>query len=165
MPTVTLDAKKEIWPPLPTMDELRAVEHEKIDRITKIGILSGFNHIVNGITYHFSYRTDDQTNFVQTNTQAMFHLQSGNRGSWSVTWQGYTDTGVDQLTFNASGFMELAKAANDHLNQKLAEGRSMKSSINEATDEDKLKELVSTLDLDNRLRLAEDLAQSKELFG
>lgn len=182
----------KIYPPLPTIEELVAKEVAKVDEITSINILAGFDHTVDGKMYHFSYRLDDQSNFAQMNTAATLSLQLGTMTkaqlnaqyngyltpdgqthpevlptalpeNWQVAWQGHADGTSHTLMLTPQKYLELANAGGKHNQMALAAGWQIKTALRACKTEVELKEKVKELDLDIKLRDARDLKASKKL--
>lgn len=65
------------YPPLPTLNEKITEAVAKVDACTEYYILSGFDHEVDGVSYHFSYDTSDQVNFSQMNSDAILSQTIG----------------------------------------------------------------------------------------
>lgn len=68
--TLTVNPNTDVWPPLPTLDDKINEWIEKVDYITSSRIQQGFDVPVKGVTYHFSFRLSDQTNFLMMMTKA-----------------------------------------------------------------------------------------------
>lgn len=122
-------------PPVPTLDELKAVKKARIDAETSAAILAGFDYAVNGVTYHFSYDAFDQQNFADTANVCLMK-QSGMSGlPDSVTWNAYTPDGeLARLTFDAPGFLALyAGGAIRHKNEAMQRGGARKAAVEAAT--------------------------------
>lgn len=45
------------------LDSLRRKKDEELNKACQKSILDGFDHVVNGVTYHFSFDTESQLNF------------------------------------------------------------------------------------------------------
>lgn len=119
----------------PTLDELKTAKKAQIDAETSASILAGFNYVVNGATYHFSYALDDQLNFSDTANVCLMK-QAGMPGlPDSVTWNAYTPDGeLARLTFDASGFLALyAGGAMKHKNETMQRGGERKAAVEAAT--------------------------------
>lgn len=67
---LTIDAAKDVWPPLATITDKINEQISKVDYTTSVNILSGFDKVVNGETYHFSFNTSDQINFLMMMSRA-----------------------------------------------------------------------------------------------
>lgn len=83
----------EEQPYVPTLEDIKQDKKSLIDAETSAAILAGFNYVVNGATYHFSYALDDQQNFSDTANVCLMK-QAGMPGlPDSVTWNAYTPDG------------------------------------------------------------------------
>ena len=176
MATFTI-SKNDRWPPLPTIAELAAKEIEKANYIGSAMILAGFDHEINGVRYHFSYRTEDQTNFSNTTAAATTSQALGAMSDeqlkkiygttvdgaldksnlpqplpeeWRVTWQGHADGKSVVLTLNLIQWLQLDSASHEHRNYCLNECRLMKEKLRAAKSEEELNNIVAELDLDMR---------------
>lgn len=174
-----------IWPPLPTIDELVAIEEAKVDEITSIRILCGFDFVVDGKEYHFSYQATDQTNFSQMNASAAMSIQLGamsatalnnvypgykdSKGnlhpellpvalpdSWLQAWRGHADGQSYTLMLTPQTYLQLAGAGGAHNQKCLADGWKLKAQLRACKTEAELKVLVKELDLDLKLRDTRD---------
>lgn len=173
------------YPPLPTVADLVEKEVVKMDKITEVTILNGFDYNVDGKVYHFSYQLDDQSNFNTALTAATISLQLGNMtkeqlntqypgyvGSdgllhpeklptalpeeWKMEWQGHADGKSWSLYFTPQQFLALANAAGMHNQTALAVGRITKGKLRGCQTEAELKAMVKSLDLDLKYRDARD---------
>ena len=140
-------------------------------------ILAGFDHEINGVRYHFSYRTEDQTNFSNTTAAATTSQALGAMSEeqlkkiygttvdgaldksnlpqplpeeWRVTWQGHADGKSVVLTLNLIQWLQLDSASHEHRNYCLNECRLMKEKLRAAKSEEELNNIVAELDLDMR---------------
>lgn len=163
----TLSAK-QVYPPLPTISELIAKEVAKMDEITSIRILAGFDYEIDGKLYHFGYRLDDQINFSQMNTAAVLAMQSAATGSpveginsdMLIEWQGHADGTSYTLKLTPLQFVTLSNAGGNHNKKMLGEGWVIKSQLCACTTEAELKAKVKELKLDEMHRDAMDLKTS-----
>ena len=125
-------------PPVPTLDELKTAKKAQIDAETSAAITSGFDYVVDGVTYHFNYDTFGQQNFADTANVCLMK-QSGMPGlPDSVTWNAYTPGGeLERLTFDASGFLALyAGGAMKHKNETMQRGGERKAAVEAAATAD-----------------------------
>lgn len=170
-------SKNDRWPPMPTIEELIDEEIKKADYIGSAMILAGFDHEINGVRYHFSYRTEDQTNFSNTTAAATTSQALGAMSEeqlkkiygttvdgaldksnlpqplpeeWRVTWQGHVDGKSVVLTLNLLQWLQLDSASHEHRNYCLNECRLMKEKLRAAKTEEELKAVIAELDLDMR---------------
>lgn len=177
------------YPPLPTMAELIEKEVVKLDKVTSVTILNGFDYNVDGKLYHFSYQTDDQSNFNIATTAATLSLQLGNMTKeqlntqypgyvgkdgllhpeklptqlpeeWRMEWQGHADGQSWSLYFTPQQFLALATAAGMHNQTALAMGRIAKGKLRTCKTEAELKAMTREMNLDMKYRDARDLEDS-----
>ena len=121
----------EEQPYVPTLEDIKQDKKSLIDAETSAAILAGFNYVVNGATYHFSYALDDQQNFSDTANVCLMK-QAGMPGlPDSVTWNAYTPDGeLARLTFDAPGFLALyAGGAMRHKNETMQRGGERKAAV------------------------------------
>ena len=124
----------EEQPYVPTLEDIKQDKKSLIDAETSAAILAGFNYVVNGATYHFSYALDDQQNFSDTANVCLMK-QAGMPGlPDSVTWNAYTPDGeLARLTFDAPGFLALyAGGAMKHKNETMQRGGERKAAVEAA---------------------------------
>ena len=177
-----------VYPPLPALSDTVETWVGKVDYITSVNILLGFDHEYRGTTYHFNYQLDDQTNFAQMNTSAgisitmetmpeevlkqMFGATKDGKpdyanfpvlpaSRWQCEWQGHTDK-PNTLEMTVNEYLALAASAGKHNELTLAEGRTMKSQLRAVADEAELNRLVKSLDLDNKYRIAREKYDAME---
>ena len=114
-----------------TLDEAKAEKMRQIDAETSAAILAGFAYDVNGTTYHFSYDSFDQQNFVDTASMCQLALAGTPGLPESVTWNSYTAGGeIVQQTFDATAFLTLYTAgAMTHKAARMAEGGARKAKV------------------------------------
>ena len=119
----------------PALEDLKTAKAARIDAETSAAILAGFDHVVDGVTYHFSYDAFDQQNFADTANVCLMK-QAGMPGlPDSVTWNAYTPDGeLVRLTFDAPGFLALyAGGAMKHKNEAMQRGGERKAAVEAAT--------------------------------
>ena len=114
-----------------TLEEAKAEKMRQIDAETSAAILAGFDYDVNGTTYHFSYDSFDQQNFVDTASMCQLSLAGTPGLPSSVTWNSYTSDGaLVQQTFDAASFLVLYTAgAMTHKAARMAEGGARKAKV------------------------------------
>lgn len=119
----------------PALEDLKTAKAARIDAETSAAILGGFDHVVDGVTYHFSYDAFDQQNFADT-ANVCIMKQAGMQGlPDSVTWNAYTVPGGElaRLTFDAPGFLALyAGGAMRHKNGTMQRGGERKAAVEAA---------------------------------
>lgn len=179
---MTLDTGS-VWPPLPTLAELKLKQTKRVDFVTSVAIRAGFDHTIDGVTYHFSYDTSDQSNFSDQAISALSCLEVSGRSmesliaqygaledgtldtsklpaelsdTWRAAWRGHIGEQSFTLVMDVHGFIELMKAAAAHKTNTLGLGWQRKAMIEAAADEAALDEVVHQLDLDNLERLAKE---------
>lgn len=184
--SLTLDLGTDVWPPIPTVAERAKDYIGMVDTITSKTILAGFDYAVNGVTYHFSYGIEDQTNFAQANTSAALSLQLGSMtneqliaqygataegtvdetqlperlpSKWSIKWNGHTieDDRVVSLIFNPREYLALAAASGLHNVSTLEAGRELKRQLLEAASDEILDKVVKDNDI---VRKFQEISQS-----
>lgn len=120
---------------LMTLEELKAAKTAQIDAETSAAIIAGFDYEVNGMTYHFSYDSFDQQNFVDTASMCQLALAGTPGLPDTVTWNSYTVPGGElvQQTFDATSFLTLYTAgAMAHKAARMAEGGARKAQVEAA---------------------------------
>lgn len=150
-----------VYPPLPTLAELIKKETDKMDAITEAKILAGFDHVVNGKQYHFSYQQSDQINFSQMNSKALLCL-SGQLNVPGITdgkieWRGHADGMSYTLQLTPTEFLMLSAAGGLHAQAMLSAGWDVKNALQACQTEAELNAKVAELDLDAQYRDAQDL--------
>lgn len=97
--------------PEKTIEELKADKVIQIDAETSTAILGGFDYIVQGTSYHFSYDSFDQQNFSDTANMCQLALTGTPGLPTSVVWNSYLPDGtLVQQTFDAQSFLALYTA-------------------------------------------------------
>ena len=121
--------------PEKSIEELKADKVSQIDAETSAAILAGFDYIINGTSYHFSYDSFDQQNFSDTANMCQLAL-SGTEGlPTSVTWNSYLADGtLVQHIFDTQSFLILYTAgAMQHKATQMAIGGQRKAAVLAAT--------------------------------
>ena len=151
--------KSLVYPALPTMAEKAAEVCKKIDLITSVKILSGFDYEVEGVTYHFSTNSTDQDNITQGISSAMFAKSIGNN-DFAIEWIGHTgEYGNTILSFSADAFLQFALAFGAFKQKCLADGWALKDAARACEDDRALRALVEENDIE---RLAGRAKVAKE---
>lgn len=97
--------------PEKTIEELKADKVIQIDAETSTAILGGFDYIIQGTSYHFSYDSFDQQNFSDTANMCQLALTGTPGLPTSVVWNSYLPDGtLVQQTFDAHSFLALYTA-------------------------------------------------------
>lgn len=120
---------------LMTLEELKAAKTAQIDAETSAAIIAGFDYEVDGTTYHFSYDSFDQQNFVDTASMCQLALAGTQGLPEFVTWNSYTvpEGKLVQQTFDAASFLTLYTAgAMAHKAARMAEGGARKAKVDAA---------------------------------
>ena len=122
---------KTVGMDLMALEEAKAAKLAQIDAETSATILSGFDYEIDGTTYHFSYDSFDQQNFVDTASMCQISLAGTPGLPSSVTWNSYTaDGALVQQTFDAASFLVLYRAgAMTHKAARMAEGGARKAKV------------------------------------
>ena len=145
--SMTLD-KSQIYPALPTMAEKAQEVCKKVDLITSVKILSGFDYDVKGTTYHFSTNSTDQDNITQGISSAMFAKSIGDT-SFAIEWIGHTgEYGNTVLSFTADEFLQFALAFGSFKQKCLADGWSLKAQARACEDDLALRAFVEENDIE-----------------
>ncbi|MTJ93014.1 MAG: hypothetical protein F8N36_09150 [Desulfovibrio sp.] len=109
-----------------------------IDSETSAAIIAGFDYVVDGVSYHFSYDAFDQQNFADTANVALLAQMGGTGLPESVNWNAYKNWQnskgeLVRLTFTAATFLTLYTAgAVAHKAARMAEGGARKAALAEA---------------------------------
>ena len=124
--------------PVPPIAEIARSKLSVIDAETSAAILAGFEYVVEGVPYHFSYDAFDQQNFADTANVALLAHMGGTGLPESVNWNAYKNwqngTGeLVRLTFTAATFLSLyTGGAVAHKAARMAEGGARKAALAEA---------------------------------
>ena len=157
--SMTLD-KSQIYPALPTMAEKAEEVNNKIDLITSVKLLSGFDYEFKGATYHFSTNSSDQDNITQGITSAMFAKSLGD-ASFTIQWRGWVDKhNAVTLSFTADEYLEFALAFGSFKQQCLAEGWTLKAQASACEDDLALRKFVEDNNIEIKHRDAK-IAKAK----
>lgn len=140
-----LSAEKH--PSIPQFQEKIDKEIKRINYITTVNILKGFDYEVNGTTYHFSFDSDDQANFTQEQIRAAQYKENGKESEYVAYWRGHTDAGAVTLTFDYNGFIALLLHAGENKSKQLGAGWVLKDKIKSCTNALELKNMVDALQL------------------
>ena len=173
--------KEAIFPPLPSLESLVAVEVEKMDYITSIKMLSGFDYTFHGKKYHFSTNTSDQANFTKQICDCNLSLQlaamsAEERASrypdglptslpddMTIGWRGHLEDGTaETLLMTQSEFLDLAKAFGDATRKALTDGWVIKQQMAACADKVALDAYCEEIKLEDQLRAARELADEKK---
>ncbi len=147
--------QSDIYPPLPTIAELAEKETKRVNFIVTATILGGFDYEVNGTTYHFSYQSSDQANWMQEAYRADEAVANGQKDTYRAYWQGHkADGGVDTLVFTYDEFKTILMYSGTWKSDILASGWNMKAQLRACTTEAELKAKVKELDIDAKERAA-----------
>ena len=109
-----------------------------IDAETSVAIIGGFDYVVEGVLYHFSYDSFDQQNFADTANVALLAQMGGKGLPESVAWNAYKNWQngkgeLVRLTFTAESFLALyTGGAVAHKAARMAEGGTRKAALAEA---------------------------------
>lgn len=166
-----------VWPPLPTVQDEAEEWVAKIDYITSVNILNGFDVQVKGVTYHFSFQSSDQTNFLMMMAKAQSAVLAGVAGAQTVglaegeavtgkssgvfcTWQGHKDGVAYTLPFALPEFIAFATEIGNRKQALLEQGWSDKAKLRAVTTLEQLDAVVAELQIEERHRVAQELAQN-----
>lgn len=126
--------------PEKSLEELKTDKVFQIDTETSAAILAGFDYIINGTSYHFSYDSFDQQNFSDTANMCQLAL-AGTKGlPSSVVWNSYLEDGtLVQQTFDAQSFLALYTAgAMAHKATQMTIGGQRKAAVQLAQTKEEL---------------------------
>ena len=161
--SLTLDESK-IYPPLPTLQEVKQEACKRINYVISAEILNGFNYDVNGTTYHFSFGTEDQANFVQESIRASTANAQGLGDSYTATWRGHLPDGsAVSLTFTLTEFMTLLMYSGTWKGNILAKGWEYKNAIQACTTKLAVEEYLDSINIDAMEKTARE--RLKQLEG
>ena len=97
----------------PTLEEAREARLAFLLSTTRNKILAGFQHVINGQTYHFSYDEESQSNFAKANSAALFAVITGDAG-FRQTWRGWQEDTPFVFNLTAEEYMGLSRAGGEH---------------------------------------------------
>ena len=151
--------ESQAFPPLPTLTELIQKETKKVDFVTSVTILSGFDYTINGTVYHFSFGVEDQSNFIQESVRAAAAAATPEgKSAYRAYWRGHKADGTtDTLEFTYEEFMALLMYCGTNKSNILASGWTKKGQLEACKTKLELEELVKSLDLDVQVRDARDV--------
>lgn len=151
--------KEKVWPPLPSMAELIKAETKKVDFVTSVTILNGFDYTVDGTSYHFSFGAEDQSNFIQESIRATQASQSADTAAaYRAHWRGHLPDGsAVTLEFTLAEFMQLLMFCGTNKSNILAAGWDKKAQLQACTTKAELKAKVDELGLDEAVRDAREI--------
>lgn len=117
--------------PEKSLEELKADKVSQIDAETSAAILAGFEYIIDGTSYHFSYDSFDQQNFSDTANMCQLALAGTEGLPSSVVWNSYLKDGtLVQQTFDAQSFLALYTAgAMQHKATQMTIGGQRKAKV------------------------------------
>lgn len=161
------EAQDKTWPPQTTIvDDIKKIT-TKINHIIETNILKGFDVEVDGITYHFSFKSDDQNNFQMKLLEVMNLKEQVAKGDstvdldapGTVIWRGHDVNGIaHNLTFSYNGFNTFALKIGKLKETILGTGWVMKDTISKATNKVELKAISDELGLDTKFLEAREIA-------
>ena len=136
----------QVYPPIPTFTEQQQMAITKVDEITSMRILGGFDYqpprevLPTGVfseeedvpTFHFSTTNSDQSNFGDASSLYLSNLLLNNT-AYTQNWRGWIDGNAYTLTFTLSTFADFGVAYAAHKNTTLATGWAWKADILAAT--------------------------------
>lgn len=133
-----------------TLDEYKSEVIKEINKEVGELITGGFNYAIQGqrssITFHFSFKEDDQVNFANMATVASLMVNNGNNET--IKWQGWQVNGDSisssptELEFTPAFFLDFyVKGALSHLNESLDIGREYKARVRAATTKEQIKDI------------------------
>ncbi len=145
----------DVTPPEPpTLDEAKLAKTQEIDFIATSKITAGFWYEDASLMVtplHFSFGTEDQSNFNSAMNGANLHLISQMTGQSAavpstIGWNGYTDlehTHIVPLVFNAEQFIQFwGYAETVHKNGILTQARALKEQVTQAATVEEVQAIV-----------------------
>ena len=163
--------ESQVFPPLPTLAEQIAKATKKVDFVTSVSILSGFDYTVNDVKYHFSFGVEDQSNFIQESVRAAAAAATPEgKAAYRAYWRGHKEDGTaETLEFTYDEFMALLMFCGTRKSNILASGWEKKARLAACTTKIELDEMVDALDIDKQVREAravyEQLINASEFSG
>ena len=155
--TMTL-SEENVYPPLPSLADEKAKACKRVDFITSVTILNGFDYTFNGKTYHFSFNTEDQANFVQESIRASTFVSAGNAAEYTATWRGHLPDGTaESLTLNITEFQTLLLYSGTWKASVLSHGWDVKNNIRNCESKSALTDYLNEINLDVQERDARDI--------
>lgn len=158
--SLKFDDKKlstSVWPPLPTLDDKKSEINKKINFITAVNILKGFDYEFKGTTYHFSFDNEDQSNFTQEQIRANKYKDEGKKDEYKAYWRGHVGNKTYTLQFNYDEFIDLLMFSGENKSQQLGTGWVLKDKIAACETKLEVDEMVKTLQIDELERAARDI--------
>lgn len=158
--SLKFDDKKlatSVWPPLPTLDDKKSEVNKRINFITSVNILKGFDYEFKGTTYHFSFNSEDQSNFTQEQIRATKAVDDGKKADYVAYWRGHIGEKAITLMFNYDEFIDLLMYAGQNKAQQLGTGWVLKDKIAACKTKQEVDEMVKTLKIDELERTARDI--------
>jgi len=149
-----------IYPPLPPIVAMKEMAIGKINKITSMRILGGFDWIpplsvlppgvFPGVpvapTFHFSTDTLDQANFADASTKFLFALMT-NDTTYTQPWQGWIGDMQYTLTFDVNTYSGLGLRYAAHKNDTLAIGWDWKNAIRACTTKEEMIAVFRSFDI------------------
>ena len=160
--SMNLNATSQVYPAPASLADKIEDECKRVNKIICARILSGFDlEYHDGVTYHFSFKLDDQTNFLmklnEANMIATADATALDSDDVFCTWQGHIDGTAKTLTFSLAEFMNFATTAGHIKEKHLGDGWVMKAKLRAAKSPSELKAVVDALDLVHLEVAARDL--------
>lgn len=146
-----------VFPPLPTLDDKKSEVNKRINFITSVNILKGFDYEFKGTTYHFSFDSEDQSNFTQEQIRATKAVADGKKADYTAYWRGHIGDKATTLMFNYDEFIDLLMYAGQNKAQQLGTGWVLKDKIAACKTKQEVDEMVKTLKIDELERTARDI--------
>lgn len=125
----------------PTFESLKESKKSFIDYETRNKIYNGFNYVINGLEYHFSYGATDQQNYADDANLILYQKTSGIEYAPTVYRTGYSipDNNPVSFQFKGSEFLDLYyNGALAHKNKTLKEGKERKLKVEKASTKEEL---------------------------
>lgn len=133
---VSVEERKSI-----TLENLKESKKTSIDYETRNKIYNGFNYVIDGLEYHFSYDVIDQQNYADDANLILYQKYSGIEPISIISRTGYSipDNNPVSFQFKGSEFLDLYyNGALAHKNKALKEGKERKLKVEKASTKEEL---------------------------
>jgi hypothetical protein len=122
-------------------EDLKNSKKSSIDSETRNKIYNGFNYVIDGLEYHFSYGATDQQNYADDTNLILYQKYSGIEPISIISRTGYSipDNHPVFFQFKGDAFLDLYyNGALAHKNKVLKEGKDRKNKVERATTKEEL---------------------------
>lgn len=124
-----------------TLENLKESKKSSIDYETRNRIYDGFNYVINGLEYHFSYGATDQQNYADDANLILYQKYSRIEPISIISRTGYSipDNNPVSFQFKGDAFLDLYyNGALAHKNKALKEGKERKLKVEKASTKEEL---------------------------